>query len=433
MRAGTVTAASAACCAPRRVSDVIGLRHNRALFASRFPLLPSAAIAKPPLRVLIAHNRYQLRGGEDAVVEAEADLLRAHGHAVALYERHNDELAGVSTGRAALESIWSIRTMNDLDGMIDRFRPDVLHVHNTLSRISPSVLHAATRRALPTVMTLHNFRLLCPQGLLLRNGRPCEDCVGHLPWRSVVHGCYRGSRPQTAVLAAGALLHQWAGTWRHRVDRYIALNAFCRDRFIAGGLPEDRLRIKPNFVDLPPPPMQPRHGLLFVGRLSEEKGVAVLAQTLRQQALAEPMRLVGEGPLAPLLEGLPGAEALGPQPAERVYHHMAAARALVLPSICYESFPRTLVEAYACGLPVIASRLGAMAALVRHGETGLLFNPGDAGDLAQTLAWALAHPDELARMGSEARCHYNAELTGTSNYRQLMQIYQEALACHAAR
>lgn len=393
----------------------------------------SASTTGRPLRVLIAHNRYQLRGGEDAVVESERDLLRAHGHTVATYERSNDELAHIGAARGALDSVWSARTMADLDVLIDRFQPDVLHVHNILARVSPAIFHAAARRGVATVMTLHNFRLLCPQGLLLRNGHPCEDCVGHLPWRGVLHGCYRGSPAQTAIVAAGTVVHRWAGTWQHRVDRYIALNAFCRDRFLAGGLPAEKLRIKPNFVDLAPPLQQSRHGLLFVGRLSEEKGLAVLAEALRHQPLPEPVQIAGEGPLAPVLNALPGASPLGAQPPEAVYRLMARARALVLPSIWYENFPRTLVEAYACALPVIASRLGAMAALVQHGHTGLLFNPGDAEDLARTLAWALAHPGELARMGQAARQHYEAELTGAANHRQLLQIYEEARACHAPR
>lgn len=386
--------------------------------------------------MLIAHNRYQLRGGEDAVVEAEADLLRRHGHAVELYERSNHELAQTGAAAGALDSLWSRRTVADLQALVERFRPDVLHVHNTLARISPSIFHAAARLGVPTVMTLHNFRLLCPQGLLLRNGRPCEDCVGQLPWRGVVHGCYRDSRAQTALVAAGIVGHRWAGTWQHRVDRYIALNAFCRDRFIAGGLPADRLRIKPNFVDLPPPAAQPRQGLLFVGRLSEEKGLRVLAdawQRLSAQSPAEPLRLAGEGPLADLVQALPGAQALGAQPPEAVYRLMAGARALVLPSICYENFPRTLVEAFACGLPVIASRLGGMAALVQHQRTGLLFTPGDADDLARTLAWALAHPEAMADMGRQARQHYEAELTGSANHGQLLAIYREALHSHANR
>lgn len=387
--------------------------------------------SRPALRVLIAHNRYQLRGGEDAVVEAEHELLRAHGHAVELYERSNDELHTVGAARAALDSIWSTQTLHDIDRLVARFRPDVLHVHNTVARISPAIFHAAARHRLPTVMTLHNFRLLCPQGLLLRDGRPCEDCVGHLPWRGVVHGCYRGSRVQTAVLAASDLLHRGVGTWQRHVDRFIVLNDFCRDRFVAGGLPADKLRTKPNFVDLPPPPEAPRQGLLFVGRLAPEKGVAVLAQALQQAPLAEPLRAAGEGPLQALLESAPGVQLLGPQPAAQVYGLMAGARALVLPSICYENFPRTLVEAYARGLPVIASRLGALATLVQHGETGLLFEPGNADDLARTLAWALAHTDAMAQMGRQARQHYEATLTGAANHHQLLQIYEEALACHA--
>jgi glycosyltransferase involved in cell wall biosynthesis len=391
----------------------------------------ATAPAQRPLRVLIAHNRYQLRGGEDAVVEAESELLRQHGHAVEIYSRHNDELAALSSPRAAADSVWSGQTTADIRRLVHSFKPDVLHVHNTVLRMSPSVFHAASQMGLATVMTLHNFRLMCPQGLLLRNSRPCEDCVGKLPWRAVAHGCYRGSRAQTAVVTAGDLVHRAMGTWRARVDRFIALNAFCRERFIAGGIAAEKLRIKPNFIDLEKPAAGPRDGFLFVGRLSEEKGVAVLAQALHTNDIGERVRVVGEGPAQALLAGSPKFELLGKQAPEFIYRLMARSRALILPSIWYENYPRTLVEAFACGLPVIASRLGAMAALIKHGHNGLLFNPGDGTDLARTLAWAQTHPDEMAVMGAQARSTYEAELTGASNYRQLISIYDEAIACHS--
>jgi glycosyltransferase involved in cell wall biosynthesis len=388
--------------------------------------------ATPPARVLLVHNAYQQRGGEDAVVEAEAALLREHGHEVMLYTRHNDEVQGASRLALARDTLWSPRTGRDLQALISQHRPDVVHVHNSFPLVSPSVYWAAARAGLPVVQTLHNFRLLCPQALLLREGRLCEDCVGRVPWRAVQHGCYRGSAVQSAAVAGMLQLHRGLGTWQRKVTLYIALNAFCRDKFIEGGLPGERIRIKPNFVDLPAPAPHPREGFLFVGRFSLEKGLAVLAQAL---ALAPPgtaVHAAGSGPDAPLLEGAPGVHPLGPLPPAAVYAQMARRRALVLPSIWYENFPRTLVEAFANGLPVIASRLGAMATLVEDGVTGLLFQPGDAADLAAKLAWADAHPAEMQRMGDRARRHYEAELTGPANLRQLQAIYSEALALHGA-
>jgi glycosyltransferase involved in cell wall biosynthesis len=270
----------------------------------------------------------------------------------------------------------------------------------------------------------------------MREGRVCEDCVGHVPWRAARHACYRGSTAQSAVVAGMVQLHRALGTWQHKVARYIALNAFCRDRFVAGGLPAERLRIKPNFVDLPEPAPGPRQGLLFVGRLSEEKGVAVLAAAAAQGPASLAVQVAGSGPLLGLLHASTLANAqtntqvqlLGALAPDQVYQAMGRARALLVPSIWYENFPRTVVEAFACGTPVIASRIGALATLVDDGRTGLLFNPGDATDLAAKMAWAHNHPDEMATMGRQARAHYQRELTGESNHRQLLAIYEEAMA-----
>jgi len=376
---------------------------------------------------LVAHNRYQQRGGEDTVVEAEVALLRAHGCEVVEYARDNHELITLSQSKAALQSFWSSRTAIDIDSLIHQHRPHVIHVHNTFPLISPAIYWRADAHRVPVVQTLHNFRLICPQALMLRHDRPCEDCVGHVPWRGVVHGCYRSSRAQTFVLAAMLSGHRAVGTWHRRITRYIALNAFCRDRFIAGGLPASRISIKPNFVDISCPPPRARKGFLFVGRLSQEKGLSVLAQSLQPGDLGEAVSVIGEGPQGQMLTELPGARLLGALPSNRVYDEMASARALVLPSIWYENFPRTLVEAFACGLPVIASRLGAMATLIDDGVNGLLFEAGNAEDLRAKMAWCLAHPDRTEAMGSAARKTYETHLTPAANMRMLADVYEAAI------
>lgn len=382
-------------------------------------------------RILVAHCAYQQRGGEDAVVEAEVALLRARGHAVATYLRSNDDVATLPPGALARQTLWSRRTVRELTAEIARFRPDVIHVHNTLPLLSPALYWAAARAGVPVVQTLHNFRLMCLNALFLRQGRVCEDCVGRLPWRGVARGCYRGSRAASGVLAGMLGLHRALGTYRHKVTRYIALNDFCRDRFIAGGLPAGRVVVKPNFVDAPPPPTGPREGLLYVGRLSVEKGIATLAQALRDVPGAA-LRVAGEGPEAGCLNGVPGVLRLGALPADAVRGEMERAQALVVPSIWYENFPRILVEAFAAGLPVIASRIGALAAIVTDGTTGLLFEPGDAQDLSRKLGWALAHPAEMAAMGQQARAQYEAEFSADVNYRRLVEIYSGVL-CQADR
>ncbi len=388
------------------------------------------------LRVLLVHNAYQHRGGEDAVVESELALLRSRGHVVETFFRSNDDVAGMSTLSLARQTLWSGRTSREVAERVRRFQPDVVHAHNTFPLISPSLYWAAARAGVPVVQTLHNFRLMCPNGLFLRQGRVCEDCMGHLPWRGVARACYRDSRAASGVLAGMLTLHRGLGTYRHKVARYIALNEFCRGKFIEGGLPAERVVVKPNFVDwgetrpyCNPLPVGEgdRKGLLFVGRLSVEKGVATLGAAMALSPGAQ-LRVAGEGPQAGLLDGVPGVTRLGSLPSAAVRAEMAQALALVVPSVWYENFPRTIVEAFASGLPVIASRIGALADIVRDGQTGLLFEPGNARDLAGKMAWAQANPQRMAAMGAAARAQYEAEFSPEVNYRRLMEIYEGVLA-----
>lgn len=374
-------------------------------------------------RVLVVHNAYQHRGGEDAVVESEIALLRSHGHEVETWFRSNDDVAGMSSLSLARTTLWSDRTQQELGERIRSFRPDVIHAHNTFPLISPSLYWAAARAGVPVVQTLHNFRLMCLNGLFLREGKVCEDCMGQLPWRGVARACYRGSHAASTALAGMLTLHRGLGTYRNKVARYIALNEFCRGKFIEGGLPAERVVVKPNFVDFDLPEPVARAGLLFVGRLSVEKGVGTLAQAMTLLPDVK-LRVAGDGPEAGLLAGV---TRLGSQPGEAVRREMNRAVALVVPSICYENFPRTIAEAFACGLPVIASRIGALADIVRDGETGLLFEPGDPCDLAAKAAWALAHPEQMAAMGRNARTQYEAKFSAEVNYRRLMEIYDGVL------
>jgi glycosyltransferase involved in cell wall biosynthesis len=377
-------------------------------------------------RILIVHNAYQHRGGEDSVVESEIKLLRSQGHAVETYFRNNNDITAIPALSLARQTLWSSRTMSDLTELIRRFRPDVIHSHNTLPLISPSLYWIAERAQLPVVQTLHNFRFFCLNGFFLREGKICEDCLGHLPLRGVAHACYRDSRAASATLAGMLALHRGLGTYRTRVTRYIALSEFCRNKFIEGGLPKDRIVVKPNFVDFHLLPATRRHGLLFVGRLSAEKGVETLARAAALMPAAH-LRVAGEGPKETLLEGLSEVRRLGNLPGDIVRQEMNNAVALVVPSIWYENFPRTIVEAFACSLPVIASRIGALTDLVKDGETGLLFEPGNAHDLADKMAWALAHPEQMIVMGQNARACYEAQYTAERNYVQLVAIYRDAI------
>ena len=303
------------------------------------------------------------------------------------------------------------------------FRPEIVHAHNTFPLISPSVYWAVGKQRIPVIQTMHNFRLMCPQAMFLREQKVCEDCLGNLPWRGVLRACYRESRLQSGVLAAVVTMHGAIGTWRNKVTRYIALNEFCREKFIAGGLPAV---IKPNFVDFIAPGLATRAGFLFVGRLSVEKGVSVMMNAIDRVGDVD-VRVAGVGPESHLLTESDQVKTLGSLSSSDVRREMSQAMALILPSIWYENFPRTLVEAFGCGLPVIASRIGALGELIEHGVTGLLFSPGDADDLAEKMAWAQQHPEQMADMGRNARALYEAEFTADRNYEQLMQIYHDAI------
>ena len=387
------------------------------------------------MRILVAHNAYRLAGGEDAVVASEVALLRAHGHEVETFTRDNHEIDGMSPVRLAVETVWSRRAAQALRDRLHAWRPDVLHVHNTFPLMSPSLYWAAGDLGVPVVQTLHNFRLLCPQAIFLREGRICRDCLGHAPWRGAVRGCYRGSRAQSTVLAGMIGVHRALGTWQDRVTRYVVLNDFCRRTFVEGGLPADRLCVKPNFVEDPAAPAEgPRRGFLYVGRLSEEKGIGVLATATRRRAEGAPedeVEIIGSGPLQEAVAAEARARLVGARPFPEVLARMREVQALVVPSVCLESFPRTIVEAFAQALPVIASRLGSLAEIVEDGVTGLLFEPGDPGDLAARLEWARGHPEELRRMGREARRRYEALYTPDRNHDRLMEIYAEAMAATA--
>lgn len=385
------------------------------------------------MRIIVLHTHYQQPGGEDQSVAAEVALLREKGDEVQPLTFHNRDLEGLPSWKQAALTLWNREAYCRVREAIRAQRPDIVHIHNTFPLASPAVVHAAKAEGVPVVMTLHNYRLLCVNALFFREGRVCEDCLGRLPWRGVVRGCYRGSPLASGVVAAMLTTHRALGTWARGVDVYIALTEFARRKFMEGGLPAEKIVVKPNFVHPDPGPGEGKGGYaLFVGRLSPEKGVRTLLRAW-ERLKGIPLKIVGDGPLRAEMEdlvrggGLEGVEMLGRRPREEVLGLMREAGVLVFPSECYENFPMTVAEAFACGLPVVASRLGAMAGIVEDGRTGLLFAPGDAEDLAAKVAWLFSHPEELARMRREARAEYEAKYTAERNYQLLMEIYGQAL------
>ena len=385
------------------------------------------------MRVLLCHSYYTQRGGEDRSFEEERDLLLAHGHQVIEYVRRNDELLGMNSLAAAGKTLWNRAAAAEVAAIIKRDAPDVLHVTNTFPLISPAVCYAAHRCGVPVVQALRNYRLMCANSYLMRDGRPCEECVGRtVAWPAIQHRCYRDSAAASLVVAAMQSLHRKLGAWSRKVDAFFTLSQFAREKFIAAGLPASRIHVKYNCVSPDPGPQRGDGGFVaFVARLSTEKGVATVLEAWRRDRALPPLKIAGDGPLAAQVQQAASQDAritwLGHISNADCNRLIGAARALVVPSVWYETFGRTIAEAYACGTPVIASNLGAMAELVADGETGLLFEPGNAAALGAAIArFAALDATTVAAMRQTAREAYDRHFTPAQNYARLLEIYQFA-------
>lgn len=384
------------------------------------------------MKILQCHNYYQLPGGEDQVFAAEGELMESRGHQVVRYTRHNDEVDQLSRLALVRKTFSNRETYRELRSLIRRERPDVMHCTNIFPLISPSAYAAARAERVPIVQTLHNYRLLCPKAQMVRNGAICQKCLSTRTfWPAVAHRCYRDSRSASAVTAA-MLATRWAlGTWRHQVDRYIALTNSGRNLFIEGGIPAEQIVVKPNFVSRDP-------GVgsgggeyaIFVGRLSPEKGIETLLETWTRLDGRIPLKIVGDGPLADQVrvatETNPSIEWLGQRSHDDVLNLIGAARCLVFPSVWLEPFGLSMIEAFAKGTPVVASRCGAMVDLVDHGRTGLHFIPGDPDSFADRLREMWTNPN-LHQMRESAREVYEQRYTDEKNYELLLSIYEDVL------
>jgi glycosyltransferase involved in cell wall biosynthesis len=389
------------------------------------------------MRILIVHNTYRQLGGEDVNFAQERAMLQRAGHQVRSYLRSNSEIdayTGIKRLAMVPKTIWATDTRREFVRLLDRERPQIVHVHNTFVMISPSIYSASREAHVPVIQRLPNYRLFCPGATFFRDGRVCEECVQHSLWRSVRYGCYQESRATTAVVAMMLKVHRELHTWTRDVTAFIPLTEFGRSKCIEAGLPAEKLFVKPNFVHPDPGPGRgDGEYALFVGRLSPEKGVRTLLKAWDRLPVRVPLVIVGDGPERKELElhirrrDLSQVSFQGRLARERTLAAIKEARFLIFPSEWYETFGLAIVEAFACATPVICSRLGAMEEIVEDGRTGLQFTPGDPEDLAQKVEWAWNHPERMREMGKEARGEYEAKYTANENYRRLMEIYQRAM------
>jgi glycosyltransferase involved in cell wall biosynthesis len=386
------------------------------------------------VRVLLIHNQYRRSGGEDTVVSRERGLLRDAGHDSMLFQVSNDDFRGPTAAlRIAVALPYSRRARSLVASVLADTRPDVVHVHNFFPLLTPSVFDACAEVRVPVVHTLHNYRLLCANGLLLRDGAPCELCVEGTPYNAVRYACYRDSRLVSAPVARMIATHRKRGTWETGVDRYIALTPFGKALFVRGGLPEGKIVVKPHFAPEPgavPPSIAAEGYALFLGELTLHKGTRALLDAWRHVPFD--LHIAGDGPLTDLVREAASTNDriryVGRLDRRGVETELAGAAFLVFPSVLYETFGLALVEAFAQATPILASRLGAAGQIVRDGETGLHFAPGDAVDLAAQATWLAQHAREREAMGERARDEFERMYTAERNLDLLLSVYADARA-----
>jgi glycosyltransferase involved in cell wall biosynthesis len=377
------------------------------------------------MRVLVLHSRYRSgASGENRVVEDEVRLLRESGHEVLAWTPTPADSSLGDRARLGLSAVWSRTAAGRIERLATHFRPDVIHLHNLFPLLSPAALRAASARA-PTVISLHNYRMMCLPADFLRNGQACEDCLGHVPWRGVVHRCYRGSTMASAALAGSLAGHRALGSFG-RVDRFLAVSDFVRQKHVEAGVDPHRISVKRNFAWPSPQRRGPGGHYLYLGRISYEKGVSTLVDAWAADAPG-PLLIAGDGPERAALEARApaGVEFLGHVQTARVQALLAEARALILPTVCYEAAPRSVIEAMAAGVPAIASRTPAVAELVGE-DRGLLVpagNPAALGAAARLLA-----DDRLSvELGAGAATEWSRSYSPASAVAALEAAYAEAI------
>ena len=378
-------------------------------------------------KILIVHNYYQIPGGEDTVVANEKKLLEDHGHEVILYTRHNAELKTMSKIRKlalVFTTIYNPRTVKDIKRIIKENSIDIVHVHNTLNLISPSVYYAARSCKVPVARTIHNFRLLCPGATFYRDGHICEDCVEHGLRCALKHSCYRGSRLQTLVCVISTKIHRMTGIYGK--INYICLTEFNKNKLLTlKQVRKEKVFVKPNFVKNNNqfiPGEQRLDQFIFAGRLDKLKGIDILLEAWKKMGESAPKLIIcGTGPME---EGCKEfieknkiyAELRGFLPNTEVRAIIANSRALVLPTQLYEGFPMSIVEAYSVGTPVICSEIGNAGSIVVNGVTGWKFTEID--EMLECVRKA-----EKEDLYSAVYQDYISKYTEQINYKTLLEIY----------
>lgn len=396
------------------------------------------------MKILLVHNFYgsAAPSGENTVFLAETELLRRKGHKIVKYVRYSDDILKhgmFGKFQGALSTPWNPFSAWKLKKILNDERPDVMHVHNFFPLLSPAIFHAVDSFNTATVMTLHNYRLFCAAGFPLRNGSPCMLCLENKNVSPAIHyGCYRGSRIATVPMATMIELHRLLQTWNQHIDAFISVSIFQKELMVKAGLPDELIRVKPHFCQdgFAPLPWDDRENkIIFIGRLGEEKGVETLVKAWGIWGAEAPLlEIIGDGPLRKNLSKLVEKTGLekkiilkGQLSFEATQKSLLRSRLLIVPSIWFEIFGMVICEAFAHGVPVVASRIGPLPDIVEEGVVGALFEPNNAQDLLRVVRTMWSDQDRLAQLATEARKIFEEKYTADVNHQMLMDIYASAI------
>ena len=390
------------------------------------------------MKILLVHNfhREGSASGDDMVVRREASLLKEHGHNVKIFSKENSEIYNADLFKKAkitFEIPWSKESYKALKEEINKFEPDVVHVHTFFPLLSPSVYKAILDAGKPVVQSLHDFYFFCLNAFFFRNGDICEECVEKGLFNGVRKRCVGGSFIKSLVSYLSINKFRKSGIL-NKISAFIVFTEFGRRKFIELGLPEEKIFVKPHF--LPNKKLNEvkdkQDYFLFIGRIGEEKGIKVLIDAWENLNL--PLKIGGSGPLEQWLnkqiQRRNNIEFVGFIPPDSVHSLIKKSYAVVIPSICYETFCLSVIESYYNGIPVIASKIGSLEYLIKDGYTGLLFKKGDPKDLANKVIWLWAHPEEREKIAKNARREFEEKYTAGKNYQILINIYQRAIELH---
>ena len=376
------------------------------------------------------HNRYKIMGGEDVSTNAESILLKNGGVDIETLIVTNDTIENENKITLAINTIWSKKYHQLLLDKIKENKYDIIHVQNFFPLFSPSIFYAAKNAGTKIIMTVRNYRLICPNGLMYVNGAICEACVGKtIPYPAIMKKCYRESLGATTVTVGMLGIHNIMKTWDTKVDGYICISQFVKDQLIKGGFNSDKLHLKYNFVVTELPPVfEPEDYFVYLGRISTEKGIDILLEAFQNNK--EKLLIIGDGPLKGDVEEVcktnSNIQYLGKLPLVDSYKIVSRAKALIFPSNWHEPFGRTIVEAFAHGTPVIASKMGGITELVKDGYNGFLFDPKIEMDLNNAIARFNLTEDEK-EIRHNAYASYENTFTPAINFKNIIEIYNKFL------